>query len=84
MSIDFFRYTRIIAGAKYRPVPTFAEWCCVVSEYPEEFEDDCLDDETDPAEDRIVVSSKSALQLIEARREQMELDKLLSADFDFD
>jgi len=56
----------------------------VVSEYQEEFEDNCLDEDSGVPEEQIVVCSKSALQRIEARREQMELDKMLSADFDFD
>ena len=56
----------------------------MVTEFPEEFEDDCLDDEADPSEEQIVVSPKSALQRIEARREQMELERMLKADFDFD
>ena len=84
MSIDFFCNTCIEPGAKYTPVQTFPEWCCVVTEFPEEFEDDCLDDEADPSEEQIIVSPKSALQRIEARREQMELERMLKADFDFD
>ena len=56
----------------------------MVSEYQEELEDGCLDDDTGPPEEQIVVSSKSALLRIEARREQMELDKMLNADFDYD
>ena len=55
----------------------------MVNECREEFEDDYLDDEIDIPEEE-VVSSKSVLQRIEARREQMDLERMLKADFDFD
>ena len=55
-----------------------------MSDYPEEYTDDYLDDEDESLEEQHVARSKSALLTIEAYLEQRELDKLLGEDFDFD
>lgn len=56
-----------------------------MSDNQDELDDDYLDhDDFDTLEEETVAISKSAMRLIEERREQMELAKALKSDFSLD
>ena len=55
----------------------------MTSEYQQDFDDACLY-EGEPEAGEIAVHVLSAMQRIEARREQMDLERMLKADYDFD
>ena len=56
-----------------------------MSDSPDDYDDDYLDDdEFDTLEEETVAIPKSAMRLIEERREQMELERSLRSDFSLD